>query len=199
MGAGSLGRIELQPPVDIEEGSQRFDVLRYAQGTVQKMGYPAPNLPSDGYRGEMPPDITSQDDDDLGSLLMSLGEYIGSLETALAQAEVERNAAEAHLVYIRARVRIGFKADREAYGKLTDKDKSDLVECEPRVLDAVSKALYCEAVYKITKAILSKSERDWNSVSRRITQRGQDVMRVVRNGSVAGIPTAVPTFRRRGQ
>lgn len=197
MGAGTLGKLVLQPPVDINEGTRRFNVLQDAQATVARMGYPTPGLPTSGYKGEMPSDITSQDDDDLGGLLQELGEYIGSLESALAQAEVDRNAAEAHVIYIKARVRLGFKAASDIYGKLTDKDKNDLVETEPRVIDAISRALYCEAVYKITKALLSKSDRDWNSVSRRITQRGQDVQRMVRGSNVAGVPVGAPTFRRR--
>jgi hypothetical protein len=152
----------------------------------------------------MPQDLTELGDDELGDLLNNLSQYCGYAEYQLALASVARDEAEARLDYISARVRIGIKANHaelraEGEGKLTEKDKNDLVETEPRVVAARSESLYADASYHLIKVIRDKTQRDWETVSRRITQRGQEVERMRREANVSHVPTAARTFRRPGQ
>ena len=135
----------------------------------------------------------------MGVLLADSSQYVGYIEVELAKAEVEMNAAQAALDYVSARIRLTLRglSKEETRGRLSEKDKTDMVITEPRVVEAQKKADYWTAVYRILRAIRDRSQRDWESISRRITQRGQDIQRQVRQGSVAGAPMTPPQWRKR--
>lgn len=176
-------------PTDIDSDSRKLDVYYDAMNSVASKGLGFPTLPTH-YKGEMPQDITQLDDSALGSLLGRLSEYCGYVEAELAKAEVMRISALAVYDNIRAKVRQLYK-NYNSDTKLNAKDKDDLVEADPRVVEAKSKQLYTEAVHVLTKVILNKSQRDWDTVSRRITQRGQDM---VRNQRGLNINSTAPNF-----
>jgi hypothetical protein len=72
-----------------------------------------------------------------------------------------------------------------------------MVITDPRFNEAKSRVLYTEAVYKLTKTIRDKAQRNWETISRRITQRGQEIDRMKRESNVAGVPImAGRAFRR---
>lgn len=196
--SGTLGRIDLVSPADLDKGSQELQVQDDVVRTVLEMGIPLPTLSADGFRGEMPADITTLDDDQLGSLLSKLSNYIGYVDAEVSKAQGARNAAEARLDFIKARVRIGLRAMQQELGRLTKTDKDDIVATDPRVVEAQADALYHESVYILSRTILHRAERDWDTVSRRITQRGQEIERMKREGNVAGVPAVARTFRRPG-
>ncbi len=196
---GSLGRIELQEPEDLNKGSDLFQVQRDVMQTVLEMGLRLPELPSNGYRGQMPPTVTALDDDQLGDLLSNLSEYGGFIEAEVAKAQGAKKDAETTLNFLKARVRIGLKAMASELGRLTKTDKDDIVTTDPRIVEAEAESLYRESVYLLTRALLKKVDQDWDTVSRRITQRGQDVERMKRSSNIAGVPTQARTFRRPGQ
>jgi len=199
-GSGSLGTIEARPPEELDTGAKRLDVYQDALTQVQSRGIIAPSLPTSGYRGEMPQDITSLDDNDLGDLLNNLSQYTGYVESELAQAQAKLDSAKAQFDFTYARVRIGVKMSME--GRLTDRDKTDLVVTDPRVVEAQARVLYSESVYRLTRTIREQAQRNWETVSRRITQRGQEVERMKREHNVAGItgpPQTGRFFRRPGQ
>lgn len=196
--AGTLGRVDLLEPAALEE-AHRLQVTPDATLAVQQMGIPAPTAPY-GYTGEMPPDITSLDDDELGDLLNKVGQWVSFLDYKLSMADSERSSANAALEFTRARVRIALKVNASSTreGKLTADDKKDIMNTDPRVLEAWSRDLYCESVYQILKSLRNKAQNSWDTVSRRITQRGQEVERMRREGSVAGVPaTQGRVFNRR--
>ena len=195
-GSGSLGSIELRPPEELAFGAKRLDVYQDALTQVQSRGIIAPTLPSSGYKGEMPQDLTGLDDDDLGDLLNNLSQYTGYVESELAQAQAKLDSAKAQFEFTYARVRIGVKLSVE--GRLTDRDKTDLVITDPRVVEAQAKVLFTESIYRLTRTIRDQAQRNWETVSRRITQRGQEVERMKREHNVAGIqaPQTGRFFRR---
>jgi hypothetical protein len=197
-GSGSLGRLDIQPTMELNDGRQYFHTLDQAIQSVLQKGILLPGPPASGYRGEMPADITSLDDEALGTLLTDSSQWIGYIEVQLALADGARKEADKELTYVESKIRGTLRAmGKDEHGvKLSEKDKSDWTEGEPRVIEAAAKSIYCEQVYRITLAIRDKSQRDWESISRRITQRGQDYGRQVRNGSIAGVP-AHGGFRRR--
>jgi hypothetical protein len=109
-----------------------------------------------------------------------------------------RDQSEKQLDFVKSRLRIGLKFDSEGK-KMAVKDKDDMVEVDPRVVDANAKFLYDNTVYSLTKVLRDKSQRDWETVSRRITQRGQAIDRARRDGNVGGAPSPAQlsrTFRR---
>lgn len=196
---GTLGQIERLEPVELQSGIGSLSVHAEAEQQVLGWGLNMPQLSADGYRGEMPIDITSLDDEKLGDLLSKLSTYIGFVDAKVTTASIASKAADARLDFVRARVRIGLKAMAAQLGRLTTKDKDDIIETDPRVVEARSEALYYESVYLLSRSILKKAERDWDTVSRRITQRGQEVERMKRESNLAGVPIAARTFRRPGQ
>ena len=179
------GTLELRPPEELDTGAKRLDVYQDALTQVQSRGIIAPTLPSSGYRGEMPQDLTSLDDDDLGDLLNNLSQYTGYVESELAQAQAKLDSAKAQFDFTYARVRIGVKSSAE--GRITDRDKTDLVITDPRVVEAQARVLYSESIYRLTKTIRDQAQRNWETASRRITQRGQEVERMKREHNVGGI------------
>jgi hypothetical protein len=195
---GTLGQLERLEPEPLDSGTAAFQVQADATKYVMELGLPMPQLSADGYRGEMPVELTSLDDEKLGDLLARLSTFIGYADTKVTEANIACKAAEARLDFVKARVRIGLKAMAANLGRLTTKDKDDIIETDPRVIDARSDALYTESIYLLSRSILKKSERDWDTVSRRITQRGQEVERMKREGNIAGVPQAARTFRRPG-
>lgn len=196
---GTLGQIERLEPESLDTGVGALQVSEDAIRRVVELGLPMPQLSADGYRGEMPAELTSLDDEGLGDLLSKLSTFIGYVDSETTKANIAFRASEAKLDFVKARVRIGLKAMVATLGRLTTKDKDDIIETDPRVVDARSEALYTESVFLLSRSILKKAERDWDTVSRRITQRGQEVERMKRESNLAGVPQSARTFRRPGQ
>jgi hypothetical protein len=199
MAGGVLGRLDLRPPEDLDTGKTRLmgppaDAMKY----IQSQGLTLAGAPRSGYRGEMPSTITSLDDEELGDILNNLSAWCAFIESELAKASIQQDAAKAHLDFTKARVRIALKADEDGK-KLTSQDKNDRVETDPRVVEAKSSDLYASSLYILTRTMRDKAQRDWETVSRRITQRGQEVQRIGRETNVAGIPMQTGrSFVRRG-
>jgi hypothetical protein len=194
--AGTLGKVELSQPADLDTGSQQLGLITsYALGYVQSKGIPIPGSPTNGFLGDMPSTLTSLGDDELGDLLNNLSEWCAYLDGQLAIADSERKAAEADYEFRKARIRMAIKASEDGK-KVTSKDKDDIMTTDPRVLQAWQRSLYTESSYQIIRAIANKAQRNWETASRRITQRGQEIERHKRENSVAGVPANTRSFRR---
>lgn len=197
---GSLGRLDISEPEDLTIGSRRLSISGDATKAVLDKGLQFPAL-TGTFRGDLPVDITQLDDDALGDLLGKIADYCSYVDVELAKADNARKESEAQWEFVQARVRLGLRTVKSFANdpgqKLTVKDKDDMVCTDPRVVEAKSRHLYTEAVYVLTKTILRKAERNWETVSRRITQRGQDVERMKRETNVANIPQPGHRFARR--
>jgi hypothetical protein len=194
----TLGRLDLRPPEDLETGLQRLKSFEDALRSVQALGVSEPGLPLSGFRGEMPREITALDDEQLGDLLNNLSQWCGYIEFEYAKARAAKDEAEAQLEFAKARTRIAIKFDDDGK-KLAAKDKDDRVTIDPKVVECTQRMLYTHTVYALTQVLREKSQRDWETVSRRITQRGQAIDRMKRENGVAGVPSPAQssrTFRR---
>lgn len=195
--AGALGEVQLDAIVPVEQASQAFhreqEVLNYVHGTL---GIPQFTRPSQVVSA-LPEDLTRLDDNQLGQLLNVLGQWVGYIDQQLANADSARNSADSYLTYIQARVRIEIKSRSEK--KLTSQEKNDIMETNPQVVDAKNKSMFWDAIYRLTKSLRDSVQLSWETASRRITQRGQEVDRMRRETNVAGIPANVGgAFRHRG-
>lgn len=191
----TLGRVGFEQPEDFETGVKKLDPTQDAFLTLAQKGILLAGPPNNNYKGEMPQSLTSLDDERLGDLLNDLARWCGFIEEELAKAINERNAAQHQLEFIEATVRTAIRSDEHAR-KLTVQDKNDLVACDRRVVDAKSRLLYTETVYALTRTVLNTAQRNWDTASRRITQRGQDIERMKRETSVAGVPSVLATTSR---
>lgn len=195
--AGTLGEIQLDSPAPPENAHvllhRQQDVLNYVHG---QLGVPQPYKPNESIIA-LPKDLTSLSDDQLGNYLNTLGQWVNYIDYQLSHADGERQSAEAYLTYIQARVRLAIKA-RTGEKKPTTQDKNDVMETNQQVIEAREKSMFWEATYRLTKSLRDGVQLAWDTISRRITQRGQEVDRFRREGHVAGMPSASRAFTRIG-
>lgn len=186
---GSLGRLDLLPPEDLDIIHDGLTTA-YQDAAKALLGRGIDTAgPPQGFHGEMPANLTSLDDGRVGDLLNQLSAWCGYLDVELSKASATKHQAEAHLTTTRARIRLSLKADEEGK-KLTGPDKDDRVECDPRVVEATRQELYYYTYYIILRGVRDEAQKNWETVSRRITQRGQEVGRMRRDVGVAGIPVS---------
>jgi hypothetical protein len=195
---GTLGNLNLQPPEPLETNIQRLDVTNDVRAALESRGISQRPL-TEGYKGEMPPDITALDNDELNDLLKMLSEWTGYLEEQLALAEMEFNTAKAQMDVTEASLRLAVKASAEVIGRINEADRKAYVVTEPRYQKAKHRLLYTEAIYEFTRRHINAGQRNWETVSRRISVRIAESDRQIRNNNVENVPIAARTFRRPGQ
>lgn len=190
---GSL-EIDLDQPAPLSSLTTTINTMEntynYVHGTL---GIPIPPKPA-GQIADLPRDVTSLNDDQLGNLMAAYSQWITYIDYQLAIADGQREAAETYLTYIQARVRIEIKS-RQGSEKRTVQDKNDIMETNDKVVAAKEKYVFWESTYRLTKSLRDSAQLAWDTVSRRITQRGQEVDRTRRESNVAGVPAAARTFR----
>lgn len=187
---GTLGPIGSLPVNDINEALAGLSVAAQVQQQFYSQGFAPPAAMTNGFKGDLPPDITSITDDQLGDLLNNMSQYLGFVEFKLAEAELSMTEAEAKKEFIRARIRLNLKSSGE---KMTDKTKNDIVETDRNVLTIEREVLYFTGYYDMLKVVRNNVQKNWETVSRRITQRGQAIERQMRGVNVGNMP--VPNSR----
>jgi hypothetical protein len=194
--AGSLPRLGVRPPEDIEVIDKKMDVYQTALNSLTQQGIRLPELPSSGYRGEMPKDLSALDDEELGNLLNETSIWCGYMDAQYSMAMSQHRQSEEILTSTRAYSRIALKADEDGR-KLTVQDKDDRVENDPLVVQRRSEELYYFTRFTLIKNMRDTAQKNWETVSRRITIRGQEVERMRRGDNVANTPLrATRAFRR---
>lgn len=171
--------------------------LAFYQGKAQaavtqliKKGFMEPRIPMmstdqgmQAYQGTLPPDLTALTDDELGTLLGRLTEWSTYVGFQLAMSDSNLTAAKKNLEVVEAKLRIQFKYDEENKRR-SNPERDDYVHVDKRYVEANGEVLYWETIYRYERAIHINAENAFASVSRRITQRGQDVERERRTGGV---------------
>lgn len=186
--------LNLMAPAPLEWGTQQLEVAASALQNVGRMGFMFPAQPQQQYQGVPPNNIVHLDDNALGDLLNAVTVWLGWAQSELAKARAARNEAEAKMNFIKARIRLSIKAGSEK--KTSNPEMDDIVTADSRFIEAQKVFLYCETMHDYIRQLVDSGQRDWDTVSRRITQRGQDVERMTRGNNVAGVPVAQSAFRR---
>lgn len=194
----TLPKLSVSQPEDLAAGAAKLDQYSNALNAVHEMGLADPPKPLN-HDGALPNDLTSLEDNVLGDLLARQSSWYAYVSTILAKSSSGRDMAVARETFIRARVRSMIKAESKAVGqKMTVQDLNDEVESHSSVVEAQANTLYTEHVWRLVKVHAEYAEMAWQTISRRITQRGQEIDRMRREGNVAGVPTHA-AFRRPGQ
>lgn len=180
----TLGRVDLHPPEDLESGMARLSSYNQAYAHLRGMGL-VPNPKPSGFNGDLP-QLTHLSDDQLGDLLGACAAWTDFVDEKLGEAQAEAASAKASHEFAESRLRIELRAREDR--KLTTQDKNDAIITDPRIVQAKARLLYADTVVTLTRAFRDKAQRAWDTVSRRITQRGQEVNRGTRTGNVANIP-----------
>ena len=166
----------IPPREDLETGKLRLNVIADALEDVNRRGLHS-RTPVPPYHL---PQLTQLDDNDLGDLLSTISTYCAFVEEELAKATMELEAAKSQETFVRARVRIELRD----HTKMKADEAKDLMEVDKRVVDARSATLYAKAVCDLIDVKMKNAQRDWDTVSRRITQRGQEIDRIRRGINV---------------
>lgn len=191
--------------MSIEEGANLYtDRSRAALDALSKKGFGSPNPPmvqtSAGlmpYQGTIPPNLPDLDDNMLGYYMGLLSEWNSYVQSQLAEASVQYTNAKAILEHTEAKLRIAYQVD-ENDKKRSNPERDDYMTTDRRFIEAKSNVIYWDTLYTSIKAIANSAENAFSAVSRRITQRGQEIDRGNRTGAVTGhanIPSG-PMFGR---
>jgi hypothetical protein len=144
---------------------------------------------------QLPPDLARLGDDDLGSWLGRITARLGHVGDMLPIAESQMRAAKKELGFISSKLYRLYKYD-EQNKKATEQERKSCMTVDQRYIDADVRADFCETYYDILKQAYANLEQDYTAVSRRISQRQQDVERDRRGHNVNTALPATPVFRR---
>ncbi len=190
----TLGAINLATAEDSDVVLKQFDVVDDAKRAVVALGFTFAQKPASGFDGLMPKDLTTLDDDELGDLLFQLSDWIGWADGEMVKAKLAMDTAQAKVDFLQSHVRLLVRSSGE---KMTGPDKLDMMKNDKRVIEAEARLLYCTGVYDMVRSLVNRAQKNWDTVSRRITQRGQDIDRQRRGENVGNSTSPLRSpFRR---
>lgn len=177
----------------IEDGIQLYELrAQQALALLASKGFGNPQIPvmqtaagPQPYQGHIPDNLPDLDDNQLGFYLGLLSGWNGYVQQQLAEANVHHSKVKAILEHVEAKLRIAYGRDEEDK-KRSNPERDDHMKSDRRYLEANSNVIYWETLYTHIRAIANSAEQAFAAVSRRITQRGQEIDRGNRGGSVTG-------------
>ena len=145
------------------------------------------------YRGEITENINELTDEQLCQYMTMLSlwlEYVGTQQTL---ADMAHKEAVAQLEFAESTIRLTYKTDEEGK-KRTAQERVDMVQTDVRYIDRRSTALYMETYLALVANRYRAASQHYKVISRRITQRGQEIERGSRNEGAARGPSTPPSF-----
>lgn len=188
------GSLNLLAPIPLEAGIQALSVVAAARTDVMNRGFIFPPRPQQAYQGVLPMNLVHLTDEQLGDTLNQIAGWLSFAQSELAQARAAREEAKAKMELTKSRLRLAIKATAEK--RTSNPEMDDIVISDQRFIEAQRNHIYCEAVHDYTKQLVDMGQRDWETVSRRITQRGQDIDRGTRGSNVGSVPVMSSSWRR---
>lgn len=185
---------------DYAGGLAAYSIQQQVMDQYQKGGFSIPHAPQQvlngqvqPYRGEIPENISDLTDEQLAQYMNMLSlwlEYVGTQQTL---ADMAHKEAEAQLDFAEATIRLTYKTD-EAGKKRTVQERDDMVHTDVRYIERKSTALYMESYMALVANRYRAASQHYKVVSRRITQRGQEIERGSRNEGAAPHHNGPPKF-----
>lgn len=185
---------EIENTLPLDDGMNAYRIRDAALLEFQKRGFPMPVAPvfQQGstvtpYQGEIPNDLTVLSDQQLGHYMSMLSLWINYVGIQMALARMEKTIAKHQLEFTEATIRLSYKRDDEGK-KRTSQEREDMMRCDRRFIEANRSFVYLEAFAALIEVVHKSAEQNFNAVSRRITQRGQDQDRGHRGHAVNSTP-----------
>jgi len=144
------------------------------------------------FNGRIPTDLTALNDDWLGYYLGLLSGWMDYVQQQLAEAHSSMRIANEKLEFVNAHLLMIHKKDGEK--KRPEPERKAMVLIDRRYVEAQAEAIYHETYYRHVKAIAETAEQSYSAVSRRISQRQQDIERQKRQTTVSNV--SGPLFHR---
>lgn len=191
----------------LEDGQAIYETRsQQALNTFSQMGFGIATPPSvqsvagpTPYTGHVPSNLPELNDTELGHQMGLLSEWNSYVQQKLAETSVQLMKAKAILEHVEANLRIAYQVD-ESDKKRSNPERDDYMTCDNRFVDAKSGVVYWDSLYISIRAVANSAEQAFAAVSRRITQRGQEIDRGDRTGATTkqtNLPQG-PMFGRRG-
>lgn len=186
--------------ISLEAGIQLYE-QRAAQALAllasKGFGTPTPpmmqsNVGNVPYQGHIPTNLPELNDDQLGYYLGLLTEWNNYVQNQLAEVSVHLVTVKEILEHVESKLRIAYGRDEEDK-KRTVSERDDYMKVDRRYLEANGNVIYWETLHTHIRAVANSAEQAYAAVSRRVTQRGQEVDRGNRSNGVQNIPTG-PMF-----
>lgn len=201
-----MGNFNPSNDASIEEGIQLYEAkAQQALQFLHAKGFTQPNPPQMttnigvmAYQGSIPTNLPDLDDNQLGMYMGLLTEWNSYVQYQLAEADVQFQKTKSILEHVEAKLRIAYGRDEEDK-KRSNPERDDFMKSDRRFVEAKSNLIYWETMYTHIKAIANSAEQAFSAVSRRITQRGQEIDRGNRGNSVNNIPHNGPMFGSRSR
>lgn len=196
-----MSNFKLQTDMSIEEGTALYESkAAMAIDQLKNKGFGAPTPPmmqvqGGGvipYQGHLPADLPSLNDNSLGLYMGLLSEWNNYVQAQLAEASVQLAKSKSVLEHVEAKLRIAYGVD-ENDKKRTVQERDDLKTSDRRFIQANSDVIYWDTLYTSIRAIANSADQAFSAVSRRITQRGQEIDRNNRNGNVNNNSNNLPS------
>lgn len=196
-----MSSLTVDPQIPLEDGLALYDQrAQAALQALQQSGFYMPHEPyyadargqNTPYRGELPPDLTVITDQQLGWYLTMLSNWLAYVQVKLAEADLNRTTAKDKIEFLEAKLKAKMIENKgEGKKKLSNPEVDAVVKCDQRYVTLKTNLNYFEAIYKMVRAVAHSAENAWDTVSRRITQRQQEIERDRRSGSVGN--SALPS------
>jgi len=194
---------EIENALPLDDGLNAYRIREAALDQFQKRGFVMPMAPVfqqgssvSEYRGEIPSDLTVLSDQQLGQYMSMLSLWINYVGIQMALARLEKTIAKHQLEFTEATIRLSYKRDDEGK-KRTSQEREDMMRCDRRFIEANRTFVYLEAFAALIEVVYKSAEQNFNAVSRRITQRGQDQDRGNRGHHVNNMQGNSPMIPRR--
>jgi hypothetical protein len=188
------------PRVSIDEGASHYQaVSNQVLQAFHQEGHRLPGQPSaaqqGAYDGTLPANTEELDNHKLAALLHQVSGWMSWVNGGMAACRTQLSHATHQLEFLRAGLR---QAVAEASTKkMSAQDKDDVIALDPRAHEAELAMLYYEGRMDLYRMLSECGQRDWETVSRIITVRGQELERTRRGENVSNIPISQPSpFRR---
>ena len=182
----------------LEEGVAKYEIQQSVINTLASKGITQPQKPitidnigqSQWFMGEIPTDLTQMSDDALGTLLGKLSEWQNYIYYQLAEARMNWDKAQEQFEFVEAKLMMVYKYDDgQPKKKRTEPERKACKITDRRYVEQRFAVNYYESLYRFIDAIAKGADNNWAAVSRRITQRGQNIERDRRNSSVTHAPS----------
>jgi hypothetical protein len=187
------------PRVGIEEGALSYNSAQLALQSFHSQGFRLPQDPGtqnpQAYNGTLPHGLENFDNSHLASLLHQVSGWLGWVSGVLTTERGGLADSTEKLEFIKGGLRLAVQEANEK--KMSAQDKDDIIGADPRTHAASAEVRYYSRRVDLLKMLYDNGQRDWETVSRTITVRGQELERTRRGENVGNIPISHPaTFRR---
>ena len=187
--------LDYNPNMTLDEANEIYEIKQQALNDFMKRGFVLPELPSytdeQGiqriYQGQVPADLTDLSDKELGSYLSMLNAWMSYAGMQKTLADMSRSEAKQKMETTESMIRLSHKTDSEGK-RLSNPERDDLVRQDRRVATARSAYMYLEFLYQMMAQTYKNAEQCYAAISRRITQRGQEIDRDNRTTTVHSMP-----------